>query len=107
MVLSLPTSEVFLMDLSKLSDDQLLVRTESEFAIERNASHNILLHLKEIKSRRLYAKRGYESMFVMLVEAFRLSEPAAGQRLKALDLMIAVPVAEERLISGDLTMSNL
>jgi hypothetical protein len=95
------------MELCKLSDDQLIAGLEQQFTVERSASHNILLHLKEIRSRRLYADRGYPSLFSMLVHQFHQSESAANQRLKALDLMLAVPVVENRLISGDLNMSTV
>src|SRR4051812_42326130 len=87
------------MDLNKISDDQLLLDLKQQFALERSASHHILLHLKEIRSRRLYAKRGFSDLFSMLVKHFHQSEPAANQRLKALDLMLDVPVVEERLVS--------
>ena len=93
------------MELNKLLNDQLLVSLEQQFATERSASHSILLHLKEIRSRRLHAERGFPNLFSMLVHHFHQSETAANQRLKALDLMLAVSVVEERLISGDLSMS--
>src|SRR6185437_14687386 len=91
----------------ELSDDQLMNKLEQEFAIERRASRNILIYLKEIKVRRLYAERGYPNLFWMLVRHFRQSESAANQRLKALKLMMEVPIVEERLISGELSMSTV
>ncbi|MGZ3722913.1 MAG: HNH endonuclease [Bdellovibrionales bacterium] len=95
------------MEPSKFSDDELLESLEERFAIERDNSHHILLHLKEIQTRRLFAKRGFSNMFSMLIKHFRQSETSANQHLKALDLMLAVPVVEERLISGDLNLSTL
>ena len=95
------------MELNNLSNDQLLVSLEQQFATERSASHSILLHLKEIRSRRLYAERGFPNLFSMLVHHFHQSETAANQRLKALDLMLDVSVVEERLISGDLNLSTV
>lgn len=44
------------MQLNKLSDDQLLASLEREFTLERKTTHHILLHLKEIYVRRLYAE---------------------------------------------------
>ena len=90
-----------------LSDDQLLTDLEQEFANERKASHNILLFLKEVSARRLYAKRGFPNLFSMLVGHFHQSESAARQRLKAIELMKDVPVVEERLVSGDLSLSTV
>jgi hypothetical protein len=95
------------MELNKFTDTQLLASLEQQFALERNTSHNILLHLKEVRSRRLFAERGFPNLFSMLIHHFHQSESAANQRLKALDLMIDIPVVEERLISGDLSMSTV
>lgn len=94
------------MNLVALSDDQLLESLEQEFSNERNVSNNILQHLKEVSSRRLYAKRGFANMFWMLVRFYRQSESSANQRLKALDLMADVPVVEDRLNSGELNLTT-
>ena len=56
------------MEPSKFSDEQLLTSLGERFAIERDNSHHILLHLKEIQSRRLHVKRGFSSMFSMLIK---------------------------------------
>jgi hypothetical protein len=95
------------MELKRLSDDQLVASAENQFAIERKTSHYILLHLKEISLRRIYAKRGFPNLREMLIKHFRQSETAANQRLKSLELMLDVPAVEERLISGDLNMSTV
>jgi 5-methylcytosine-specific restriction endonuclease McrA len=95
------------MELKRLSDDQLVSSAEKQFTIERKTSHYILLHLKEISLRRVYAKRGFPNLREMLIKHFRQSETAANQRLKSLELMLDVPVVEERLISGDLNMSTV
>jgi hypothetical protein len=95
------------MQLKRLSDDQLVLSAEDQFALERKTSHSILLHLKEISLRRIYAKRGFPNLREMLIKHFRQSETAANQRLKSLELMLDVPAVEERLISGDLNMSTV
>lgn len=94
-------------ELHTVADDQLLVSLENHFAQERKLTRVILFHLKEIHARRLYAKRGYPNMFWMLIKHFKQSETAANQRMKALELMLAVPVVEERIVSGDLNLSTL
>jgi hypothetical protein len=96
-----------LVELKRLSDDQLVLSAEDQFALERKTSHYILLHLKEISLRRVYAKRGFPNLREMLIKHFRQSETAANQRLKSLELMLDVPAVEERLISGDLNMSTV
>lgn len=95
------------MSLKLKSDEQLLVGLEELFQQERVHSRNIFLHLKEIWSRRLYAKRGYGDLVEMLIKHYRQSEPAARQRMKTLELMLDVPVVEERLVSGDLNLSTV
>ena len=95
------------MSLRLKSDDQLLSGLDRLFHEERINSRNILLHLKEIRSRRLYAKRGFGSLVEMLIKQFRQSEAAARQRIKVLELMLEVPVVEERLVSGDLNLSTV
>lgn len=95
------------MDFKKLSNDQVVLSLENQFSIERNTSHNILLHLKEIEARKIYAEMGFSSLFWMLVRYFKQSESSARDRLKALGLMMEVPAVEDRLISGDLCMSTV
>jgi hypothetical protein len=95
------------MEIKRLSDDQLMLSAENQFAIERKTSHYILLHLKEISLRGVYAKRGFPNLREMLIKHFRQSETAANQRLKSLELILDVPAVEERLISGDLNMSTV
>lgn len=95
------------MNFSKLSDEQLLIETGEDFMLERKTTHRILLRLREIQTRLLYAKRGYPSMFTMLIKHFKQSETSANQRLKALELMTDVPLVEERILTGDLNLSTL
>jgi hypothetical protein len=95
------------MDYAKFSDDQLFESLGKRFDFARENTHHILLHLKEIQSRALFAKRGFSNMYWMLIKHFRQSETSANQHLKALDLMLAVPSVEERLVSGDLNLSTL
>jgi 5-methylcytosine-specific restriction endonuclease McrA len=95
------------MKFKTFSDDQLLTSLEEQFSLERKTSNTILLHLKEIRARRLYADRGFPNLFAMMVHHFRQSESAANQRLKALDLMMDVPLVEDRLVSGKLNLSTV
>lgn len=94
-------------DLKSFGDNQLLANLENHFALERRLTRTILLHLKEVHARHLYAKRGFPNIFWMLVKHFKQSETAANQRVKALELMLAVPIVEERIVSGELNLSTL
>ena len=93
--------------IAKLSDRQLLESLSGYFECERRTSHIILLHLGEIRRRRIYAERGYSSLFEMLIRFFKLSESSANQRIKALELMNDVPQAEERLKNGEVNLSTM
>ncbi len=93
-------------DLKKLSDNQLTDHLRQLFNKEKQIGDSILLALKEIKSRRIYAFLGYSSLFEMLVRHFHLSETSSYQRLNALKLMESVPVAAKEIFNGDLSLTN-
>jgi len=90
-----------------LSNKDIVASLEKQFERERQTTHTILLHLKEIQARKLYADRGYPNLFSMLINHFHQSESAAGQRLNALRLMIEVPEVEQGLKTGELNLSTL
>jgi hypothetical protein len=89
------------------SDEKLLLSLSDLFASERKITRLILLHLVEIDSRQLYAKRGFESLFQMLIVYYKLSETSANRRLKAMRLLTDVPTAQESLVSGELNLTTL
>jgi len=93
--------------IKNFSNDELVKSLENHFEIERKNSHSILLHLKEIEDRKLYADMGFPDLFVMLIKYFRQSETAANQRRYALRLMNDVPKIKEHLIEGDVNLSTL
>ncbi len=93
-------------DLRKLSDNQLTDHLQQLFQKEKQVGDSILLVLKEIKNRRIYASLGYSSLFEMLVRHFHLSETSSYQRLNALKLMESVPAAAKEIFNGDLSLTN-
>ena len=95
------------VELKKLSSEHLIKSLENHFEQERKTSHTILLHLSEMRRRRLYLERGFSSLFEMLARHFKISETSAYQRLKALELMQAVPEVEEKLKSWEVNLSTL
>lgn len=90
-----------------LSNHDLVQSLGALFDHERRTTHFILLHLKEIQTRKLYADMGFPDLFTMLVRFFKQSESAANQRLQALRLMNDVPEIKERLVAGELNLSTL
>jgi len=93
-------------NLHALSDDELLARTLEVARNEQNLTLRIIAHLEEVARRRLFAARGYSSLFEYAVKALGYSEPAASQRVAAMRLARAVPEARELLERGDLKLSN-
>jgi len=89
-----------------LKDQDLLQTLQKLLDREKRIGDAILLALKEIRVRRLYAAMGYSSLFEMLVKQFNLSESSTYTRLQALKLMDAIPEIQEDLTKGDLSLSN-
>jgi 5-methylcytosine-specific restriction endonuclease McrA len=96
-----------LPNLPGLSNHDLVMSLKYLFENERKISRSILLHLKEINRRKLYADRGYPNLFKMLISEFKLSESSANRRIKAMLLLSDVPEFEKCISSGELNLSTL
>src|SRR5262245_37832611 len=94
------------MSLEKLSDGDLDSRTRGVAKQEQALTLEVLKHLREVESRRLHAKLGYGSLFSYAVEALGYSEPAAAQRIQAMRLVKGLPEAQEKMESGELSLST-
>jgi hypothetical protein len=94
------------LKIQSLKDQDLLQTLQKLLDREKRIGDAILLALKEIRTRRLYAAMGYSSLFEMLVKHFNLSESSTYTRLQALKLMDAIPEIQEDLTKGDLSLSN-
>lgn len=90
-----------------LSNEALLRTTQSLVAEERKLTTEILWHLHEIQVRKLYAERGYGSLFDYAVQALGYSEAAAGRRIAAMRLLVDVPEIEPALQKGSVSLSTL
>ncbi|MEZ4754819.1 MAG: hypothetical protein R3A13_11030 [Bdellovibrionota bacterium] len=95
------------MNLQNLTDTELLTRTKTLAADERNAFVDLLIHLVEVDRRKLYLESGYSSMFDYLVKALLFSESGATRRIKALRALAIQPKAEDLLRDGSLSVSAL
>ncbi|MFL5813307.1 MAG: HNH endonuclease [Bdellovibrionia bacterium] len=91
----------------QLSNEALLRNTQTLVAEERKLTTEILWHLHEIQVRRLYAERGYGSLFEYAVQALGYSEAAAGRRIAAMRLLVEVPEIEPALQKGEVSLSTL
>lgn len=93
-------------DLSNLLDAELIEKVGLLFLREKNVGDVILLGLREIKARRIFAALGYSSLFEMLVKHYGLSESSSYVRLNAIKLMESFPEAEGAIFGGEVTLTN-
>jgi hypothetical protein len=63
--------------------------------------------LQEIDRRKLFAARGYSSLFQFCVEFLGYSESAAHRRIASMRLLTQIPTVEEKIKEGSLTLSNI
>ncbi|MGZ3771502.1 MAG: HNH endonuclease [Bdellovibrio sp.] len=89
-----------------LNDQNLVEQVRQLFHREKRLGDAILLGLKEIKERRIYAAMGYSNLFEMLIKFYHLSETASYQRVNALKLIESVPEAQDVLFNGEVSLSN-
>ncbi|WP_413581679.1 HNH endonuclease [Bdellovibrio sp. HCB288] len=95
------------MDLTSISNSELLNRVERLARGERKITHLILWHLVEVESRRLYLDLGFTSLFKYMTGHLQYSEDAAYRRLQASRLLKKVPQIEKSIESGELNLSQL
>lgn len=95
------------MNLKHLTDKQLLNDTKNLASYERKITAQLLHHLKEIESRKLFSEVGYGSLYAFLTAELGFSEGAAVRRIKAARLLKNLPELEKKIEDGDLTLSNL
>lgn len=92
--------------IQNLNNQQLLDHMQRLINYERKLNQALILAMTELHTRKLYLELGYSSLFEMLVQYFKLSESSAYQRINTLKLMTAVPVVNEFISEGALTLTN-
>ncbi len=92
-------------DIKKLSDSELIERTEKVVLQEREMTNSVLDHLREIESRRLYARLGYSSMFDYCTKHLKYCNASAQLRIDAMRLAVELPEIKESLENGSLNLS--
>jgi hypothetical protein len=93
-------------NLSQLSDVDLHERTMACAKFEQLVTLALLHHLFEVKRRKLFAARGYGSLFEYVCKALGFSESQAYERISAMKLIYRDEVAKEALESGKLTLTQ-
>jgi hypothetical protein len=92
------------VDISTLSDDELLRRTERLAAQEREATVELVEHLAVIDDRELW-KNKYGSMYEYCVYGLRLSDGAAYKRIRAARAVRRFPAMLEMMRDGRLSLA--
>ncbi len=88
--------------LESLSNQELLARLQTLVERNRAVEAELLTHLGEVDSRRLYLEEGCSSMFLYCVRVLHFSEAAAYRRIRAARAARRHPEILEALRRGDL-----
>ncbi|MCC6777798.1 MAG: HNH endonuclease [Hyphomicrobiales bacterium] len=95
------------IDLSTLTDREVIRAVAGWAQAERRATAGLLRHLGELDARRLYLGAGCTSTFAYCTEVLRMSEPAAYHRITAARAGRRFPELLVSLAAGDLHLSAI
>lgn len=95
------------MNLRQLTDETLMTQTLSLVQREREILTEVLNYLGEINRRKLFAELGFKSLFEFAVKKLGYSEDQAYRRIAAVRLISEVPEVEEKISSGELTLTHI
>lgn len=95
------------LDLSKISNEEILSRLERLTKSERKITHLILWHLLEVETRRLYLKLNYDSLYQYLTKHLGYSESASYDRIQAMRVLKQVPSVASKIEEGSLNLTQL
>lgn len=90
-----------------LTDRALHEKLMTLSAEERRLTLEILHHLREVESRRLFATRGHSSLFEYVTRELGYSESSALRRISAMRALKGLPEMEAKVESGELKVSQL
>ena len=93
------------MNLISISDQELFEKLRLLSQEERRITSEVLMLLREVARRRLFAKRGHESLFTFLVQELGYDEGSAYRRVNAIRVIEVVPEVEQKLEEGKLTIA--
>lgn len=95
------------LDLTTLSNHELLHNVRRLAAAERKVTLQLLHHINELERRRCYNEIGFATAFDFLTKGLGYSEPAAWRRIQAARILRAVPDAGAKIESGELNITTL
>jgi hypothetical protein len=94
------------MDLRHLTDKTLLADTKFLASREREITTKMLHHLKEIDKRRLYSDLGFSSLYDYCIRELQFSNSSAHRRIQGARLLADLPLVEEKIENGSLSLTN-
>lgn len=95
------------MKINELTDKSLLTQILTLVQEERRLLGDVLLHLREIDNRKLYADVRCSSLFDYCVKILKYSESQASRRVSATRLLKSIPEIMPSIINGDLNLTHL
>ncbi|MFH1017097.1 MAG: hypothetical protein V1798_02820 [Pseudomonadota bacterium] len=93
-------------NLESLTNSELHQRTIELAKKERQTTLELLNHLHEVERRKLFAERGYGSLWDYVQKALGYSESQAYERISAMRLMFRAPEVQVALETGKLTLTQ-
>ena len=94
------------MNLTSLSDSELWTSTYDAAQKEKASTLILLEHLHEVQHRRLFATRGFGSLFQYVVTELGYSEAQASERIGAMRLVNQISEVKEKIQTGKLSLTT-
>ena len=95
------------MDLSGLSDNELMVSLKDVLAKERSSTLSLLYHLMEVEKRGTYREAGFSSLYDFCVRGLHLSEGSAYRRITAARAMREHSELSGLFLEGKLSLCSI
>jgi hypothetical protein len=95
------------LDLSRVSNQELISGVLGLRGEEREMVLSILYHLQEIDTRRLYAELGYSSLYDYCVRALKYSEASAYRRITAARCIKENQSLADLFLRGEVSLTSI
>ena len=93
--------------IQKIDKEILISQTKTLVQKERELTAKTLLLFCEIEKRMIHLEMGYPSLNDFLVSYLGFSEGCASRRVASVRLMSQLPDVESKIVSGELTLTNI
>ncbi|WP_413578473.1 HNH endonuclease [Bdellovibrio sp. HCB290] len=95
------------MEIHTLSDFEVESRLKHLARKERELLHLVLVHIKEVETRKIFLQRGHATMYDYLTKELSYSGSAAMRRLEASRILRDVPMVAAKIHQGTLNLAQL